>query len=399
MNQERIISLKQLVPDGHLFHNTALDRIEAYIPTRFPTNHAAYLLELQSGDLLCVWFAGSDEGASDIRIVMSQLAQDSAQWSQPATLSNASDKSEQNPSLFQAPSGDLWLMHTAMDTRGCTLEEWQQKLAAHEVTGSFAMQHTSQILRKISTDQGQTWGASHVLFAEPGSFCRQPVQVLSNGTWIVGNWRSMDQHGAFGSDVTWFQLSQDQGRTWNAVEVPGSAGRVHANVIELEGGRLAAFFRSRAADRIYISRSDDFGFSWSVPERTSLPNNNASISAIKLQSGRIAVIYNDISLNDDPSVTLWPYERYPVTVALSEDEGRTWPYKRYVDIGDGYAGDANKASNRRYEYPCIIQAKDGLIHTVYSYGTRECIKHVSFTEGWIIGGGASRWPWRNFPVT
>ena len=68
--------------------------------------------------------------------------------------------------------------------------------------------------------------------------------------------------------------------------------QVHANVVELEPGRLAAFMRSRAADFIYRSESTDNGDSWSDPVPTSLPNNNSSISALKLRSGRVAIAYN-----------------------------------------------------------------------------------------------------------
>ena len=45
-------------------------------------------------------------------------------------------------------------------------------------------------------------------------------------------------------------------------------------------------------DFIYRSESSDWGDSWSVPVPTPLPNNNSSISAVKLQSGRIAIAYN-----------------------------------------------------------------------------------------------------------
>ena len=74
--------------------------------------------------------------------------------------------------------------------------------------------------------------------------------------------------------------------------MPESRGHVHANVVELEPGHLAAFMRNREAYRIHRSESFDYGETWSAPEPTPLPNNNSSISAIKLSSGRIAIAYN-----------------------------------------------------------------------------------------------------------
>ena len=68
---------------------------------------------------------------------------------------------------------------------------------------------------------------------------------------------------------------------------------------------------------------------------TPLRNNNASISAIKLQSGALAIIYNDVSFNEDGSRTVWPDQRCPVAMAISEDGGKTWPWRRIVEHGEG----------------------------------------------------------------
>jgi predicted neuraminidase len=74
------IELNTLTSDGRLYHNNLLDTIEALIPNPFVSSHAADLLELPNGDILCCWFAGSDEGNADISIVMSRLNADSKQW-------------------------------------------------------------------------------------------------------------------------------------------------------------------------------------------------------------------------------------------------------------------------------------------------------------------------------
>lgn len=122
------------------------------------------------------------------------------------------------------------------------------------------------------------------------------------------------------------------------MEVPESRGRVHGNIIELEPGKLVCLLRSRAADHIYRSESNDNGETWSVPVPTPLRNNNASISAIKLQSGALAIIYNDVSFNEDGSLTVWPDQRCPVAMAISEDGGKTWPWRRIVEHGEGFIG-------------------------------------------------------------
>jgi predicted neuraminidase len=162
-----------------------------------------------------------------------------------------------------------------------------------------------------------------------------------------------------------------------------SVGFVQASVLELDPGQLIAFFRSRTADNIYVSHSMDYGRTWSQPERTVLPNNNSSVQAIRLASGSIAMVYNHAGSGGDPDQDAGRYARYPLTVALSEDGGQTWPFMRHIDTSDNFAGEQNRSLNRRCSYPSIIQTRDGLIHVAYSYRGRQCIKYVRFTESWL----------------
>jgi predicted neuraminidase len=381
------VDLKQSVIDGRLYRPPDDgQRIEAYIPSMGLENHAANLAALPDGDLLCVWFAGTAEGTGDVRIALSRLPHGEAAWTRPVWVSTDRTRSEQNPILFPAPDGALWLLHTAQQTRGCTRQEWESRIASGDAEGSYGMQWTSEIRRRISHDGGHTWGPTETLFDRPGAFCRQPVVVVADGTWLLPMYYSVANRPGHGGDYTVMQRSKNRGRTWEEYPVPGSRGRVHACPIELAPGRLVAFFRSRAADRIYVSRSTDAGRTWTAPERTVLPNNNASIQAVRLASGAIALTYNDYSGGDDPDATLWPRVRYPLTVALSEDEGIAWPYRRQIDISDGFCGEANEELNRRCAYPSILQTGDGAIHVAYSYRGRQCIKYVRFNESWIRGG-------------
>ena len=168
--------------------------------------------------------------------------------------------------------------------------------------------------------------------------------------------------------------------------MPGSRGRVHANVVELEPGHLAAFMRSREADNIYRSESLDNGDTWTVPVPTPLPNNNSSISALKLQSGRVAIAYNPTCTPDPkPGKAAWPGLRCPVAVALSEDGGLTFPIIRWMERGEGYMGEENKTNNRQYEYPYLMQSRDGMLHLAYAAYTRKGVKYMRFSEEGVLG--------------
>lgn len=99
--------------DGIIRENKQAGYQEAFIPSENPQNHASNLLELSNGDLLCVWFSGTQEGVSDISVFLSRLNRGESSWSKPMQLSFDTTRSEQNPVLFEDPDGILWLLYTA----------------------------------------------------------------------------------------------------------------------------------------------------------------------------------------------------------------------------------------------------------------------------------------------
>ena len=364
--------LPGLTPDGRLYENAEMGTVEARLPDgAYPTAHAPALLELPNGDMLCCWFAGTYEGSADIRIICSRLPKDGDRWSEPVDISGDPTRSEQNPSLFYGPDNAVWAVYTAQLDRQA---------------GKDNMQFTSQIRCQKSTDGGKTWGPYETLFAREGSFCRQPIQVLASGRWIFGNWLCTDSVDGLSGDPTAFQISDDQGKTWRQVDMPNSRGRVHANVVEMDDGHLLAFMRSREADFIYRSESFDWGDTWSEPKPTPLPNNNSSISALRLQSGRVAIAYNPTCTPDPkPGKAAWPGLRCPVAVALSEDAGLTFPIVRWMERGEGFMGEENRTNNKQYEYPYLMQSRDGMLHLAYAAFTRLGVKYVRFSEEDVLG--------------
>ena len=380
-------------------HPDDTSRLIADIPSPCVQNHAANLMPLPNGDIACVWFGGSQEGKSDISIYFSRLPAEAACWSEAVRLSDDTTRSEQNPVLFPAPDGALWLFYTAQKSGN---------------------QDTSIIRYRTSRDNGHTWGPIGVLFDKAGTFVRQPVVVLDNGDWLVPVFYCRSRPGekwVGNDDVSAVRISSDQGRTWSEVEVPDSVGCVHMNIEKMADGSLLALFRSRWADAIYQSRSTDNGRTWTAPVASELPNNNSSIQFTRLANGHLAVVFNDVSAaqaterraslydeiedeeeggalaaaEPEPTATgrtaFWGTPRAPMTLAISEDGGRTWPYRRNLETGDGYCMTNNSELqlNREYSYPSIRQTDDGIIHIAYTF-FRQKIRYVRVREEWVRGG-------------
>jgi predicted neuraminidase len=359
------------------------------VPSRTVQSHAAFLHLLPGGDLGCVWFGGTQEGVPDISVQFARLPAGAARWTDPVALSDDPTRSEQNPLLFTAPDGALWLL-------------WTAQVAGH--------QDTAVIRKRVSRDGGASWGPIGTLIDRPGLFIRQPIVVAADGAWLLPAWLCpTPPAGAWrgDEDTSLVLVSDDAGRSWTPHPVPDSTGAVHMNILPLRDGSLLALYRSRWADRIHASRSAD-GRAWSAPAPTELPNNNSSIQATVLANGDVALAYNHasaeqatarrLSLYDDiggelpaeaapgARTAFWGAPRAPMTIAISRDGGRSWPHRRDVDTGDGYCLTNNSKDrlNREMSYPSLIQAPDGALHLAFTWW-RQAIKHVRLDAAWIAG--------------
>lgn len=353
--------------------------------------HAANLMPLADGSLGCVWFGGTQEGVADIAVWFSRRT--AAGWCAPVRLSDDPERSEQNPILFNAPDGVLWLLHTA-------------QRSGH--------QDTAIVRVRRSTDGGHSWSTPEQLLPGSGIFVRQPV-VVHGDRWLLPVFHCRTEAGVRWSgdhDDSAVMVSTDQGRSWTEHPVPGSTGCVHMNIVPARDGRtLVAFYRSRWADHVWRSTSADGGLHWSAPQPTPLPNNNSSIQAIRLASGRLAMVFNDVSAaqaterrtslydeiegeaGDGAYATaasgarsaFWGTPRAPMTLALSDDDGLSWPHRRDLETGDGYCMTNNSAEqrNRELSYPSIVQTADGALHVAYTHH-RQRIRHLVVNEDWIL---------------
>jgi hypothetical protein len=56
-----------------------------------------------------------------------------------------------------------------------------------------------------------------------------------------------------------------------------------------------------------------------------------------------------------------------------------------MERGEGFIGEENKTNNKQYEYPYLMQSRDGKLHLTYAYRDRVTVKYVQFTEEDIMG--------------
>jgi predicted neuraminidase len=363
--------------------------------------HSSCLVEAANGDLLVCWFEGSGERtATDVRIRGARLAAGGDAWTAPLELADTPDFPDLNPVLFIDPEQRLWLFWIVVPA-----ERWEDSLLKYRVSDDYLgpgpprwrwqdavlLKPAADFQERVASgvagedlerfDYGRhsvspidslVEAAGDPSLQQRGWMPRNHLLVLPTGRWLLPLYSD-------GFYVGLMAISDDRGATWRAGgPIPGVAINQPA-VVRRRDGTLVAFMRREGRIpplRVQVSSSADDGETWTVAESIDVPNPNASLEVIALADGRWVMIFNDLEEGRDS-----------LAVALSEDEGRTWPHTRRVEHLPG----------GEFHYPSIIQTADGRIHATYTYqpGPRaqKAIKHLSLDADWIRdGAGAGESP-------
>jgi predicted neuraminidase len=299
---------------------------------------------------------------------MSRLARGSQRWTRTVEIDHQTGRSFQNPVAFQIGSGRIGLLHTSQP--------------------AGQGQINAEILYLTSDDDGRTWTAPRPLFRQPGSFTRDPPVLLNEKSWLVPMYYTPSRSITDGAESHYsaVQVTSDGGKNWKECKVPQSNGIVQPSVVNLTLGRFLALFRSRYADFIYQSTSHD-GCDWTVPTATRLPNNNSSIQMARLRNGSLVLAFNNssVGVRDKPATSA----RKPLSIALSRDNGASWPWVRDIETGNPSSLEIDSRGKQKvheeFSYPSVLEDAQGKINVAYSYN-RKTIKVVRFEEEWITQG-------------
>lgn len=175
-------------------------------------------------------------------------------------------------------------------------------------------------------------------------------------------------------------LSDDGGRRWRrSAEIAADTPRgvMELQVVETAPDRLFCLFRTKGGC-LYRTESNDGGETWSRAAPSPLPAPESMARMIRLQSGRLLVVWNSVS-----STTQQP--RHPLSASVSADGGRTWSPPRTIADEVG----TNQLSNHG-----LIQLDDGRILAGISHyrDVRPMASDLDlalFDERWVLGSGVA----------
>ncbi len=317
-------------------------------PCRY--KHPASMTQLDNGDLYLTYYGGQGEYALDTAIWGARRKAGQHAWSKPEVIADTPFRSEGNSVVWQGPDGLVWLFY----------------LTRYGETWS-----TSRIKAKISRDGAKTWSDPMMIAMEEGMMIRAHPIVLSNGDYLLPIYHETGHDREIvGPDSTSLFLRFDpKAKTWTETNrIRSRIGNIQPSVVQITEDYLVCYCRRGGGygpctdGWLVRSESRDGGRTWSKGKETKFPNPNSATDFIKLANGHLLLVYND-SMTD----------RTPLTVAISTDNDKTYPYRRNICEGAG-----------PFAYPVAIQTKDGKIHVIFTSHDRTVINHAVFDEAAIL---------------
>ncbi len=398
--------------------------------------HGPTIVELPDGSLLSAWFQGSGERwADDVRIMGARLAKGDSVWSEPFLMADTPGFPDINPMMFMDNQSRLWLMwypvlanlwETSIpmyrisndyEAPGAPVWSWQDIIfvkpgdktergihpddrfvkAVHEQLQQYEQYLKESLLPAQSEETQnallQTWEAYKIKMDSLASgknmmrggrigdktldlgypLTRRIGWQTKNKPFILNN-RLVVPLYSDGFDGSLFAITDDWGKTWQfSNPVLGGAG-IQPTIAITKDSTLVAYLRDNGPppQRMQRTESRDRGLTWTIAKDDQLPNPGAGFDMVTLDNGDWLMVYNDTEEG-----------RNSLAVALSSDEGASWPTKKKIEFDK--PSDQATASH----YPAIIQGKDGRIHVIYSFHRndrdqeKKTIKYASFPLSWV----------------
>ncbi|HPO16950.1 MAG TPA: exo-alpha-sialidase [Candidatus Hydrogenedentes bacterium] len=312
--------------------------------------HPAAITELDNGDLYLAYYGGSGEYAPDTAVYGARLKKGGKKWSKPVPIADTPFHSDGNPVVWQAPNGTVWLFH----------------VVRYGDTWSDSIIHA-----KISNDGAKTWSDPFVLAMEKGMMVRSQPIVLKNGDYLLPIYHETghDREVVGGDTTSLFLRCDPKTNTWTETNrISARLGCLQPAVVQIDENYLIAYMRRgggydpRTDGYLVRAESHDGGKTWLEGKDSAFPNPNAAADFLRLHNGHLLLVYND-SMND----------RSPLTVAISTDNDKTYPYKKNIMEGkDDFA------------YPYAIQTRDDKIHIIFTSHERTQINHAVFDESALV---------------
>ena len=359
-------------------------------------NHGSCIVECPNGNLIACWFHGSGERkADDVLVEGAHFDKKTGKWSKRFVMADTPDFPDTNCCMIIDPMNRLWLLWPTIQAN-----TWESALMKYKISSDYStpgkapvwstekVLHIkpgedfpdivrSKIAAYLSHRDLQSWAISWAqstfeqaddkLTRRLGWFTRAHPRITPDGRMLVGLYSD-------GFSFSLVAYTDDWGASWKCSEPIVGGANIQPSFARKRDGTLVAYMRDNGPPpkRVHVAESSDEGETWGmVYDHPILANPGAGLELTNLKDGRFLAIYNDTE-----------EDRNQLAVSISEDEGKTWKYTRYLEKVPRGKG--------RFHYPSIIETEQSTLHATYSYfvptpeGERKSIKHATFNIDWIM---------------
>jgi predicted neuraminidase len=363
---------------------------ELVFPLDDQHNHAPGIVECPNGDLLASWYRGSGERrADDVAVYGARKPHGQSQWSEPFVMADTPGFPDCNTCMWIDGQERLWLCWPII-----IANTWESCLTTYLVSSDYEQpgaptwEDEGLVLLKPDDFQREAEEQLEPLLKAIGpALPEQARQELEEGRKKLGDklyqrlgWQPRCKPTILPSgrillplytdtfSISIMAISDDNGKTWYASKPLIGFGNIQPTVLRRDDGTLVAYMRENGPrEKIRMSTSEDDGLTWGPVGDSDLPNPGAGIDGIRLANGHWLLVYNDTT-----------QDRNKLAVSISDDEGKSWKWTRHLE----------NEPQGSFHYPCVIQSRDGNIHSVYTYGVEDgkSMKHAEFNEAWVMQG-------------
>ena len=317
--------------------------------------HAVSAVVLRDGRLRAVWYDGSKELSTDVKLWTATF--DGTHWSTPRAIIGPAEASAGtgryvrklgNPIIYRDAAGELVIVFSGIAFGG-----WPG------------------VSLKISRspDDGETWSPPQNLTTTAifnlGTNVRGPAVPAAGGFTLVPT--SHEFLRTFSALV----LLDSRGRVVGKRRIGTALGGFQPFLAVLDEHRAIAFMRV-IRGFILSAKTDDAAASWTEPSETTSPTRNTPVVAAPIGS-ELFMISSQLDRVRD---------RWSLTFAMSADQGRSWR-----NIYARQFGDSPLAVPK---YPWLIVGSDGLFHILFTFlrddGSTQ-LMHARVSRDWIAEHG------------
>lgn len=242
-----------------------------------------------------------------------------------------------------------------------------------------------------SLDGGKTWQDAQKLHQEHAGAVRDMIETRSGNIIFTS---MMMRHNP-GRHTVLTYTSRDDGRSWersNIIDLGGvghHSGVTESTIEQLNDGRIWQLMRTNWGT-FWEAFSEDEGITWKDIKPTSIDASSAPGLLKRLESGRLALIWNRLYPSGKDYYPLrggdrqWSEvrssnHREELSIAFSEDEGKTWSTPKV--IAKSYAIQNQDIGKAWISYPYCLEINPGeLLITTMQGGLRIKVQEEDFLD-------------------